>query len=124
MNTLRNQSALIAVAILLHACSAGPKTIPEEDGESAGQKGTGVFSNGGGPAAMDRVDPAAEKDLHTVVALETLPTTKYVYVRVKEGAEEFWIATLLQDIVIGRSYFYRGGLLKTDFESKDRKSVV
>ncbi len=67
------------------------------------------------------IDPALEKDLHTVIVLEALPTSKYVYVRVKEGEEEFWIATTLQEITIGRSYFYRGGLLKTNFESKEYK---
>lgn len=121
MNTPRNLTALIAVAILLHACSGGPKTIPEEEGEVAGQKSTGIFSAGGGQGATNPVDPAAEKDLHTVVALETLPTTKYVYVRVKEGEKEYWLATLLQEVTIGRNYFYRGGLLKTDFESKEYK---
>ena len=59
------------------------------------------------------------RDRHTVVALETLPTSKYIYVRVKEGQEEFWLATILQEVNVGRSYFYRGGLLKTNFESKE-----
>lgn len=109
MNILRNPIALIAVAILLNACSGGPKTIPEEEGEMSGQRGTGIFSTGAGQGATNPVDPAAEKDLHSVVALETLPTTKYVYVRVKEGEKEYWLATLLQEVTIGRNYFYRGG---------------
>lgn len=29
------------------------------------------------------------------------------------------IATTLQEVAQGRNYFYRGGLLKTDFESKE-----
>lgn len=121
MKDLLNHTALIAAAVLLHACSGGPKTIPEDESDAGGQQSTGIFSSGEGQAPAGAVDPAAEKDLHTVVALETLPTTKYVYVRVKEGEEEFWIATLLQEVTIGRSYFYRGGLLKTDFESKEYK---
>jgi len=119
MNHIRKQIAWGAVAILLHACSGGPKTIPEEEGGVSSEKSTGIFSTGEGTAPANAVDPAAEKDLHTVVALETLPTTKYVYVRVKEGDQEFWIATLLQEVTIGRNYFYRGGLLKTNFESKE-----
>ncbi|MBK9177449.1 MAG: hypothetical protein IPM46_14175 [Flavobacteriales bacterium] len=119
MKDLRINFAMVVVAFLLHACSGGPKTIPEEQGDADEGTSTGVFSNSGGQAPAGALDPAAGKDLHTVVALETLPTTKYVYVRVKEGEEEFWIATLLQEVAIGRSYFYRGGLLKTGFESKE-----
>ncbi|MBP6312308.1 MAG: hypothetical protein WAR83_10765 [Flavobacteriales bacterium] len=104
------------------ACDTGPKTIPGSDAPSNDQgSGTGVFSDPSGQPQANAVDPAIEKDLHTVVALEALPTEKYVYVRVKEGEDEFWIAATLQDINIGRSYFYRGGLLKTNFESKEYK---
>lgn len=115
-------STFYSLALLMTACDSGPKTISEGGDEGASQQqSTGVFSNGGGSASPGAVDPAAEKDLHTVVALESLPTTKYVYVRVKEGEQEFWIATTLQDIAVGQRYFYRGGLLKTDFESKEYK---
>ncbi len=111
--------ALVLGAMLLTAgCSIGPKTIPEDADGGGDQQGTGVFS-GGATAPSGTVDPSAGKDLHTVLALEALPTTKYVYVRVREGSEEYWIATTLQEVAQGRNYFYRGGLLKTDFESKE-----
>jgi len=58
-------------------------------------------------------------ELHTVVVDEVLPATKYVYVHVSEGANQFWVATALKDIHIGETYFYKGGLLKTNFESKE-----
>lgn len=123
-NIWRNASAWVVGAMLLAACDSGPKAIPAEgEAASGGQPSTGVFSSDGDQAPAGVVDPAAQKDLHTVIALESLPTSKYVYVRVKEGDQEFWIATTLQDIAIGHSYFYRGGLLKTDFESKEYKRV-
>ena len=114
-------TAACALALsFLAACDRGPKTIPVEPAEGGGE-GTGVFSKTDG--AMQGKPAAAsggmEQDMHTVVALEVLPTAKYVYVRVKEGEEEFWVATLKQEMTVGRSYFYRGGLLKTDFESKE-----
>ena len=106
--------------LLFVACDGGPKTIPLDDAGAAGaEKGTGVFSDGPSEGAPSGIDPAIGQDLHTVVAVESLPTSKYVYVRVKEGEDEFWIATSLQEITVGRSYFYRGGLLKTDFPSKE-----
>lgn len=109
---------LMAMA-LFTACDSGPKAIPEEAAHSGDNNGTGVFSSGGSGSPTGAMDPAAKEDLHTVLALEALPTSKYVYVRVREGADEFWIATTLQEVALGRSYFYRGGLLKTDFVSKE-----
>jgi hypothetical protein len=58
-------------------------------------------------------------ELHTVVVDEVLPATKYVYVHVSEGANQFWVATALKDVHVGETYFYKGGLLKTNFESKE-----
>jgi hypothetical protein len=58
-------------------------------------------------------------ELHTVVVDEVLPATKYVYVHVIEGANQFWVATALKDVHVGETYFYKGGLLKTNFESKE-----
>ena len=57
--------------------------------------------------------------VHTVVVNEVLPATKYVYVNVNEGVEQYWVATALTEIVVGETYFFRGGLLKTNFESKE-----
>lgn len=58
-------------------------------------------------------------EVHTVVVNEVLPATKYVYVNVNEGVEKYWVATALKEIIVGETYFYRGGLLKTNFESKE-----
>jgi hypothetical protein len=43
--------------------------------------------------------------------------------RVSEGTEEFWIATLKREIEIGKFYYYHGGLLKTNFESKEYNRI-
>ncbi len=57
--------------------------------------------------------------LHTVVVDEVLPAKKYVYIHVSEGVEQYWVATALKEIGVGETYFFRGGLLKTNFESKE-----
>ncbi|MFN3875488.1 MAG: hypothetical protein ACK4L7_06215, partial [Flavobacteriales bacterium] len=119
MNDLRTSWALIAATLLLQACGDSPRSIPEDAADGDDGTSTGVFSNVPGGRTAGALDPAAANDLHAVVALEALPTAKYVYVRGREGDEERWIATLLQDIRIGRTYFYRGGLLKRGFESKE-----
>ena len=110
--------AAITGAALMTACDDGPKTITTEK-QDAGS--TGVFSDDASPAQPGKgiAGSSIEENLHTVIAQEVLPTTKYVYVRVKEGDEEFWIASTKQEVVVGKSYFYRGGLMKTNFESKE-----
>jgi len=60
-----------------------------------------------------------------VVVIEEMPTSKYVYLRVKnlKSNEEYWIATGLMDVEIGGIYYYKNGLLKTNFESKEYNRV-
>ncbi len=52
-----------------------------------------------------------------------MPTDRYVYLRVSEGKHEFWIATRKQEVEKGSIYYYKGGLLKTHFESKEYQKV-
>lgn len=58
---------------------------------------------------------------HKIVVTEVLPTSKYVYLKVKEGEEVYWLATSKMEVEIGSTYYYRNGLLKTNFESKEHK---
>ena len=110
--------ASIIGATLMTACDDGPKPIGPEKQDA---NSTGVFSDNAPPSqpGAGMTGPGMEENLHTVIAQEVLPTTKYVYVRMKEGAEEFWIATTKQEVIVGKSYFYRGGLMKTNFQSKE-----
>ena len=111
----------IAALFLFAACDNGPRTIPADSPDQPESGSTGVFSNDGKAVSPNVPTSSAgiEQDLHTVMALEVLPTERYVYVRVKEGAEEFWIASDRTEVIVGRPYFYRGGLLKTNFHSNE-----
>lgn len=64
-----------------------------------------------------------DKDLHEVVISEVVPAEKYVYLKVKEKGEEFWIAAPKQEIVKGNTYLYNEALLKTEFESKENERI-
>ncbi len=68
-------------------------------------------------------DQSFSNELHTVSVNEVLPAARYVYLNVSEGDAKFWIATRKQEIKKGETYFYRGGLLKTNFESKEYNKV-
>ncbi len=58
-------------------------------------------------------------DLHQVRILEVLPGKKYMYLKVKEGPKQFWIASMKGDIYKDSIYYYKEALLKTNFESQE-----
>lgn len=66
---------------------------------------------------------AVSNEVHTVVINEILPTVKYSYLNVTENGETYWIATRSKDVKVGNTYYYKGGLLKTNFESKEYDRV-
>ncbi len=110
---------LIAAVLFIASCNSGPKVIPAASENSNTENGTGIFSEETPPAQVSQLAPSATQNVHAIVVEEVLPTEKYVYLRVKEGADEYWLATSKQEIKVGEAYFYREGLLKTNFVSKE-----
>lgn len=111
---------------LLYSCNNGPKVIevPKEEPSPSGTPGgqTGIFSTGGNVQESASLPPAGA-NVHTAVAKEVLPTERYVYIRVDEDGDEYWIATTRQEVEVGKSYFFKDGLLKTNFESKEYNRI-
>jgi hypothetical protein len=66
---------------------------------------------------------ALKEELHSVVVNEILTASKYLYLNVNEGNEQFWIAVRKQEIKVGGMYYYKRALLKTNFESKENNKV-
>ncbi len=100
------------------ACNNGPRVIkPSPDNGS--NESNGIFKPDPSTRVIPNPTTEVSNELHKVVVEEVLPTARYVYLRVKEGEETFWIATRKTEISKGEVYFYRGGLLKTNFESKE-----
>lgn len=102
-------TGLFVWLIILTACESKPKVISAES-PSPEQPGGTVM------------EESANK-LHKVVVEEILPTEKYSYLRVKENEEEVWIAIPKAEIEKGGTYYYRGGLKKTNFKSVEYDRV-
>ena len=110
----------------LSSCSDNPKVISaNETGKPQSQSGIFVESQKSGSAssASPTKLQAFSDGVHTVVVNEVLPTSKYVYLHVTEGVQQYWLATRKQEVKIGGIYYYRDGLLKTNFESKEYNRV-
>ena len=114
---------LIGIGLNTASCNQGPKIIatPVSSESAASSESTGIFSEEGGTTNSQPAPVSG--DVHTVKVLEVLPTSKYVYLRVDENGENFWIATSKKEVIVGESYFYKNGILKTNFESKEHNRV-
>lgn len=116
------KTALFSILILgfMHSCNKAPKVIlPTSKSEQVTKKQPVNSTN----EQSQHSATSFNDDLHTVIIKEILPASRYVYLKVTEGNEEFWIATRKQKVGIGETYYYKGGLLKTNFESKEHKRM-
>ncbi|MBL0316389.1 MAG: SH3-like domain-containing protein [Flavobacteriales bacterium] len=110
----------ICLTFLISSCGSDPKVIPVADENTESGKKSGIFSDGNEATSNPTGGEASNgMGVHTVVVKEVLPTTKYVYLRVEEGGNEFWISTSKVEVKVGETYFYRDGLLKTNFHSTE-----
>ena len=100
----------------LIACDSGPKVIEADN------------SNGQTQQAQSSAQPIAgapggtmpgSTEMHKVVAEESLDTERYTYIRVSENGADFWIAIPKAPVQIGATYYYKGGLIKKDFFSRE-----
>jgi hypothetical protein len=111
---------LIGLVILsFMGCGNKPKTIaPTKTGQTSTQGqngGTGIFSEHNNQMSAQGIDG----EVHKVFVNEVLPTDHYQFLHVNEGDDQYWIATRIKDIQAGKTYFYKGGLLKTDYVNKE-----
>ncbi|MBK8627671.1 MAG: SH3-like domain-containing protein [Saprospiraceae bacterium] len=105
-------------SLFLLACDSKPKIIVADETPitaSATQENAVMPQSAIGNATT----PSA--DVHQVVANEVMQTERYTYLNVSEAGKSFWIATAKTDATKGQTYLYRGGLMKTKFESVEFK---
>ncbi|MEZ4875731.1 MAG: GW dipeptide domain-containing protein [Flavobacteriaceae bacterium] len=112
------------VLVSLWACNNGPKVIEAEKKEVSEKGSSGIFSSENSfVQTQSNTSGSFTEDLHKVIVNEVLPASRYIYLNVTENGQNFWIATRKQEVEKGKAYFYKGGLLKTNFESKEYNRV-
>ena len=95
---------LSLLLIFLTGCKRGPETVEPFS----------IAKKTAGTSSTDIVDT----EIHKINILEVIPASNYVYLKVKEDKDQFWIATEKGEINKDSTYFYREALLKTEFKSK------
>lgn len=104
------------------ACKQGPKVIdPVKETES--EKGSRIFTPDPSTLVSPDTGGSFTEGLHQVTVSEILPAERYIYLKVSEEGRAFWIATRKGEVKKGERFFYKGGLLKTNFESKEYNRV-
>lgn len=56
---------------------------------------------------------------HQTVIEEVIQTTSYTYLRVKEGKNDYWVATIKDNVAVGDKYAYDEALEMINFKSKE-----
>jgi hypothetical protein len=108
----------VVFCLFLLACDSKPKIIVADETPVAGAP---IQENSISPLGAVGSTPSPAADVHQVVANEVLQTERYTYLNVSEAGKSFWIATAKADAKKGQTYMYRGGLMKTNFESVEFK---
>lgn len=99
---------LVFLSILLTGCSDKPKVIQAVNPSTQTQT----------PVVEE-----SSSQLHKVVVDEILHTSRYTYLNVSEEGNQFWIAIPRKEVEKGGTYYYRGGLKKTNFKSVEHDRV-
>lgn len=111
IKTIVFSSIILALVI---ACNNNQNGVKTSEYKSVNETSNEVITN---------KNTTINEEVHTVVVNEVLPTVKYSYLNVTENGEQFWIAIRSKDVKVGNTYYYKGGLLKTNFESKEYNRV-
>ena len=112
-----NLFTVLLVYLFVMACDSKPKVIEGKPIHSEKPAASSNHLNDMSTANSDISDG------HLVVVNEVLHTEKYSYLNVTEESEKYWIAIPRKEVQIGNVYYYKGGLLKKNFESKEYNRI-
>ncbi len=115
--TCKNSLVLLLSSCIGIACSDQPKVIQAT--AATEPQGTEIKSAAIPSGHVPFNEEPMTSALHSVTIKEVLPTSKYVYALVQENDQEYWLATNKVELQIGAKYYYKNGLLKTNFRSKE-----
>ncbi len=61
---------------------------------------------------------APKTDVHKIVVKEAVDGGNYTYLNVDENGQNYWMAVASIPVIVGDTYYYDGGMVMKDFESK------
>lgn len=118
---LKNVLFSIFASSIILGCESKPKVIVADETPTNNSSMQVTTPNNANATSGNKPGMIGAADVHQVIANEILQTDRYTYLNVTEAGKKFWIATSKTDAVKGQTYLYRGGLMKTNFESIEFK---
>ena len=67
---------------------------------------------------INNAPTAVKSDVHKIVVKEALDGGIYTYLNVDENGQNYWMAVASIPVIVGETYYYDGGMVMKDFESK------
>lgn len=108
---MKNFIALsITILSLLVSCKDSDKTNSKEEDNSYEK----VIKE-------TRAEHLVSKNTHQIVVKEKMASGGYIYLKVLEKGKEYWMAVPGRQVEIGATYYYDGGMVMKNFESKTLK---
>jgi len=68
--------------------------------------------------AINDTNASANNELHKIVISESTDGGTYTYLNVEENGNKYWMAIPNSEVKVGETYYYDGGMLMENFESK------
>jgi hypothetical protein len=103
--------------LTINSCDQGPELVStSSDGD---EKSTEMSADDPNNTTNVNSNGSIDENVHSVVVLEVLQASNYVYLYVSEGDEEYWLATSKTEVKEGETVYFEGGFLQTNFESKE-----
>jgi hypothetical protein len=72
----------------------------------------------GSYSKINNATSAAKSSIHKIVVKESLEGGNYTYLNVDENGQNYWMAIANIPVTVGDTYYYDGGMVMKDFESK------
>lgn len=72
----------------------------------------------GNYSKMNDASSDAKSDVHKIVVKESVDGGSYTYLNVDENGQVYWMAISSMPVTVGSTYYYDGGMVMKDFESK------
>ena len=60
-----------------------------------------------------------KNDAHKIVVNEVIQGGSYTYINVGENNNKYWMAIPKMEVLVGETYYYNGGMIMKNFESKE-----
>ncbi|MDO6759315.1 hypothetical protein Q4566_03815 [Tamlana sp. 2_MG-2023] len=92
---------------LLVSCKDSEKTTPKKEQNSYEDV-----------IKTNKTEDLASENTHKIIVTEKISSGGYIYLKVKENEEEYWMSIPDRQIEIGATYYYDGGMVMKNFESK------